>query len=136
MKARILVVDDVSQWRGIIKRALEKKYEVDTASSLKEALAFLEQHGPYQVVITDIGLSEDETNTDGIDILKFVYEHSPGTKTIAVSGRAAEADRERFKTEYHALDYLKRDVLFKDRNVFIDLVDEGVYLSHISKRED
>jgi len=127
-----LVVDDLELWRYIIKTALEEKYQVDTAASLEEAQSLLRNSGPYQVVITDIGLSEKETNTDGIDVLKAVQKLSPTTKTIAVSGRAAVADKEKFKEDYHALVYLERDVLYDDDNMdaFIDWVDKGVALSH------
>lgn len=126
MTDRILVVDDLDVWRGIIKRSLERhNYEVDTASSLKTALDLVSNSGPYQVVITDIGLGEKETNTDGLDVLRAVRELSPNTVTIAVSGRAAHADEEKFKHEYGALAYLDRNRL-TDMKSFIDLVADAV----------
>jgi DNA-binding NtrC family response regulator len=129
MKDRVLVIDDLALWRNIIKEALEENYEVDTAASLKEALDLLLAADPYQVVITDIGLSENETNTDGIDILKAVHRHSPTTQTIAVSGRSAVANQQKFQEEYHALVFLDREVLFNDMDEFIAWVAKGVALS-------
>jgi two-component system, sporulation sensor kinase A len=129
MRARVLVVDDEKSWRGIIKRCLQEKYDVDTVESLKEALERLETEEPYHVVITDIGLSRVETNEDGFIILQKVYECWPMTSTIAVSGQPREVDSQRLKDEYHILEYLNREVLNKNRDVFIKLVDEGVKLS-------
>lgn len=136
MTARVLVVEDTKIWRNNIKRALQKKYHVDTADSLKQALDLLRNSEPYQVVITDIGLSKDETNTDGIELLKEVHRHWPTTMTIAVSGRAVTVNQEKFKKEYDALVYLERDILSEDRNTFIDWVDTGVALSREAEKED
>src|SRR6266542_3299645 len=111
MKDRILVVDDLEEWRYIIKDVLDGKYHVDTAASLKEALKLLRSAPPYQVVVTDIGLSSDQTNTEGLDLLKEIHRRAPATRTIAVSGRPAQADKERFNATYHTLVYLERDVL-------------------------
>jgi len=132
MKARILVVDDLEEWRYIIKDALEEKYDIETAASLKEAVKLLRSTPPYQVVVTDIGLSSDQTNTDGLDLLKEIHWRSPATRTIAVSGRPALADKERFNATYHTLVYLERDVLSNDIDTFIDWVDKGVELSRQS----
>ncbi len=136
MEARILVVDDDKIWRRNIKRALKDKYCVDTAGSLKEAFGLLKKNKPYHMIITDIGLSKDETNTDGIDILKFAHESSSTTQTIAISGRAANVDEEQFKKEYHVLAYLDKEILSKDRESFVQLVDKGVAISFEAKEKE
>jgi DNA-binding NtrC family response regulator len=135
MKARILVVDDMELWQDIIRDALEEDYHVETAASLEETLTLLNNSEPYQVVVTDIGLSKEETNTDGIDVLKAVHKLSPTTRAIAVSGRAATADRKRFEEEYHALVYLERDVLYDDMDAFVEWVARGVALAESEEKE-
>lgn len=129
MKPRVLVVDDLELWREILKDLLEGDYTVDTAASLEEARDLLTSAEPYQVVITDIVLSDDETNTDGIEILRDVHRLSPTTQTIAISGRAADVNKEQFEKKYHALVYLERDYLSNDIDGFIDWVAKGVALS-------
>jgi CheY-like chemotaxis protein len=128
MQYRILVVDDQKIWRNIMLRVLGKKYDVELASSLSEALEKLEDSSPYQVVITDIGLSDDPLNIDGIYLLKEIHRRWPTISLIAISGRPASVDREQFKAEYHALDYIDRE-LFDDRESFMNLIEKGVYLS-------
>ena len=135
MKARILVVDDTRIWRNSMKRALQHKYEVDTAASYQEALTLLRSAPPYQVVVTDIGLSGDETNTDGIDLLLDVKALSPTTMTIAVSDRPATVNKESFAQKYQAITYLEREILSKERETFVAWVDQGVMLSRQAKDE-
>jgi len=128
MNDRVLVVDDTKICRNNIKRYLQNTYQVDTAASLEEALNLLMNSGPYQVVITDIGLSTDETDTEGIDLLKAINKHWPTTMTIAISGRATVVNVDKFREEYHTLDYLPRDIL--DKAKITALVERGVVLSH------
>jgi DNA-binding NtrC family response regulator len=134
-KARVLVVDDLELWRDILKDVLEENYAVDTAASKEEALGLLTAVGTYQMVITDIGLTNEETNTDGIEILKAVHKLSPTTQTIAISGRAAVVNKEQFEKEYHTLVYLERDYLSNDINGFIDWVAKGVALSREAEKK-
>jgi DNA-binding NtrC family response regulator len=133
MDAHILVVDDLPAWREIMREILAEQYNVDTAASLAEAMRLLDTAGPYDVIVTDIGLSSDEMNTDGIDLLKLVHQRSPRTQTIAVSGRAASADLEWFCREYHSLIYLDRDVLSDDLQTLLDWVDKGVQISRATE---
>lgn len=125
MKPRILIVDDTELWRKILSELLEEKYLVDTAASFDEAIHFMRQED-YQVVITDIGLTEQETNTDGVELLKVVHRISPHTKTIAISGRAANANEEKFKEQYHTMVYLDRGDLSENIEIFIDWVERGI----------
>src|SRR5205807_1300589 len=118
-------VDDIELWRRILSDLLEDKYLVDTAASLEEAI-HLVRNVDYQVVVTDIGLSEQETNADGVELLKAVHRISPHTKTIAISGRAAIADEKRFKEQYNAMVYLDRGDLSDNLEAFFDWVEKGI----------
>jgi DNA-binding NtrC family response regulator len=134
MEGRVLVVDDLAIWRDIISELLQDRYSVDTADSLSQAIATLDAYGPYDVVVTDIGLAANESNTDGIDLLKLIYKRSPQTKTIAVSGRAAIADRDRFRQEYHTMVYLDRSELSDNLYQLVEWVDHGVNLARGSQK--
>ncbi len=136
MRARVLVIDDMELWRKILEAVLEEDYIVDTAASLEEALDLLRSAGPYQVIITDIALSGEETNTDGIEILKAAHRLSPTTQTIAISSRAADVNEEEFKKDYNALVYLKRNYLSDDMDGFIDWVARAVTLSREAERKN
>ncbi len=131
MKPRILIVDDEELWLELLKEHFEDElsYQVDTAASLEEAVSLLKKQNQYHVVITDIGLTKQEENTDGIDVLKAAQKYSPNSQTIAVSGRAAKANKEQFKKAYHALEYFEREVLSDDLDRFVEKVAEGVAIS-------
>ena len=129
MKSRILIVDDMEMWREILRDTFEQTYSVDTADSLTEALQLLGKPEQYQVLITDIGLSDNENNTEGLDVLRAAHRLSPSTVAIAITGRPTIADKETFKKEYHVLEYLDRGDLVEDLDAFIRLVDTSAAYS-------
>jgi len=64
--ARILVVDDESEIRGLLKEILaDEGYEVDVAADASEARAIRTQHDP-DLVLLDIWMPD----TDGITLLR------------------------------------------------------------------
>ena len=66
MSARILVIDDEDSMCSFMEIMLAKEgYQVDTANSGKEGLAFLKNHG-YDLVIADLNMPE----MTGIDVLR------------------------------------------------------------------
>lgn len=68
MKRRILLVDDELAILLTLKAILEiHGFEVETASSAKEAISKLPTSGPYQMVITDMRM---ETETAGYDVIR------------------------------------------------------------------
>ena len=81
-QTRILVVDDSPATVEIIRRNLEAAgYGVFTASSVDEALAFLEHHA-VDLVITDIKMPK----VSGLDLLKYVKENVRETEIMLITG--------------------------------------------------
>ena len=108
---RILVVDDLADWRLTLRGLLtDAGYQVKTAESLPGAIALLEsQH--FDLALVDLRLDEtDEDNTAGLDLAQEIRQHWPRTKTVIITGygtperlrRAMEPDEQghRLADEY------------------------------------
>ena len=81
-RAKILVVDDSPGTLEVIQRNLEAAgYEVFTAPSVEEAIAFLEQNS-VDLVITDIKMPK----VSGLELLKYVKENVKGTEIMIITG--------------------------------------------------
>jgi DNA-binding NtrC family response regulator len=79
---KILVVDDSTPTLEVIQRNLEAAgYEVFTAPSVEEAIAFLEQNS-VDLVITDIKMPK----ISGLDLLKYVTENIKATEIMIITG--------------------------------------------------
>jgi len=93
--ARILVVDDESEIRGLLKEILaDEGYEVDVAADAAEARARRSQHDP-DLVLLDIWMPD----TDGITLLReWAQSNGAGCPVVMMSGHgtvetAVEATR-------------------------------------------
>ena len=127
MILRVLVVEDHPAWLTILKEDLEElsaeNFRVTTASSLDEAITHLKRE-TYHVVVTDIGLTEDTADIGGIKLLEWLKINCPITRALAISGRAATGfDKEKFKQQYHVLEYLDRSDY--DSEEFVRLVERA-----------
>lgn len=82
---RILCVDDERNVLRALERIfLDDDYEIVLADSGEEGLKLLDSRGPFQVVISDYRMPV----MTGVDFLKVVYERSPDTVRIVLSGYA------------------------------------------------
>lgn len=86
-KHRILVVDDLADWRKTLSGLLrEEEYKVDSASSFEEAMTLLRSK-EFDLVITDVRLDEtDENNTQGLDIASEIILNWSAIKIIIITG--------------------------------------------------
>ena len=76
MKRRILLVDDELAILLTLRAILEMNgFEVETASNGAEAIAKLQQGGPYHMVITDLKM---ESETAGYDVMHAAKQLSNG----------------------------------------------------------
>ena len=79
---RILVIDDNTEFRGMLKTALETAdYEVVEAKDGYEGCELYE-NSPCDLVITDIFMPEKE----GLETIQDLINHDPDVKIIAISG--------------------------------------------------
>src|SRR5687767_6611765 len=102
--ARILVVDDESEIRGLLKEILaDEGYEVDVAADAAEARAIRTQHDP-DLVLLDIWMPD----TDGITLLReWAQPNGASCPVVMMSGHgtvetAVEA------TRLGAFDYVEK----------------------------
>ena len=111
MSHRILVVDDDSDTRLLNKCALElQNYNVDLAASCDEALLFLAEHTPPDVILLDLSMP----GLSGTDFIQKLQQN-PRWETISViiiSGwdnleqRAREMGAQGFIRKPFGLDFL------------------------------
>jgi len=80
--ARIIVIDDEDDLRGILRLMLEAHgHEVDEAATGSEGLRAIRGQR-YDLVITDVLMPED----DGVSIAKQLPSIQPEAKVLAISG--------------------------------------------------
>lgn len=86
--ARILIIDDDSKIRSLIRRFLEKEgYEVAEAPNGSIALD-MQRKNPADLIITDIFMPEKE----GTEFIMDMSVEFPKVKVIAMSGGGNVAD--------------------------------------------
>jgi two-component system chemotaxis response regulator CheY len=72
MAKTILIVDDSSSLRTVVKMALQRAgYEVHEAGDGQEALGKLDQLGKVHLIVSDVNMP----NMDGITFVKHVKQH-------------------------------------------------------------
>lgn len=85
---KVLFVEDDELIRGVTKRGLEKSVsQITCVSSPEEALKEMSQT-PYDIMVTDLGLSGDTPESDnaGLRLIKCVRETYPNTEVILQTG--------------------------------------------------
>ena len=79
---RILVIDDDSQVRAMLKQMLEREgYEVAAAPDGKVGMRDHQQNA-FDLIITDLFMPEKE----GLETIRELKQDYPGVKIIAISG--------------------------------------------------
>jgi len=58
-------------------------YEVDTAEDGARGISLIERNS-YDLIVTDLKMPD----TDGMEVLKYIREHSPDTLCIILTGTA------------------------------------------------
>ena len=84
----ILLVEDEDGVRALIRRVLERNYEVLEAASEVSALDLARVSGKLDLIVTDLDLREGE----GRRLAGLVKILHPEVKTILISGYAPEID--------------------------------------------
>jgi len=82
--AEILILDDEPIVGDRLKPALEKRgHRVETFTCSQAAIDRLAQKH-YDILVTDLKMK----GPSGLDVLRFVKEHSPTTRVIVITGYA------------------------------------------------
>lgn len=108
-KARILVVDDEDELRTLLTDIIIKAgYEAATASDGDEAIGMVKKT-KYDVALLDIKMP----NLSGIEVLKYIQEHSRDTKAIILTGYA-DLKHAMEAREYGAHDFISKPYKIED----------------------
>jgi DNA-binding NtrC family response regulator len=93
MEKTTLIVDDEISYLLAARKVLQSRVmSVEVAETFEKAIALLSEK-EYFTVIIDIRLSGVDA-TEGVEILRFVKEKSPNTKTIICTGYGSETIKE------------------------------------------
>ena len=85
----VLVVEDDSALRKVIVSFLnERNYQVAAASDGSEALAILDESGPFDLLLSDIILPGEFS---GQELAKEITRRQPSVKILLMSGYASDA---------------------------------------------
>ncbi len=84
MKHRVLLVDDEQRVLDGYRRNLRKEFDLDTASSGREALTKIHPAVPFAVVVSDFQMPE----MNGVQFLSEVAKRTPDTARIMLTGQA------------------------------------------------
>jgi DNA-binding NtrC family response regulator len=119
-KARLLIVDDEKDLRTLLSDVLlTQGYEISSAEDGEEAIAML-QRDKYDLTLLDLQMP----NVDGIQVLKFIKEHSPKTRAIVLTGYAdlkhAMEAKEFGASDFIGKPYKLHDVLSTIERVLIE----------------
>jgi two-component system, NtrC family, nitrogen regulation response regulator NtrX len=84
---RILVVDDLPDWRSTLGGLLEDEgYEVQVAGSSSQALELLASNR-FDLAVLDLRLDEtDEGNTEGLNLAAKIKKRLPEVKIVIITG--------------------------------------------------
>lgn len=126
MRKRILVVDDVPDWRAQLQSILKNSYEVETVDSYDAAMAVI-RRGEVDLVIVDLRLSPtDENDRQGMALLKSLAEYR--INAIVLTGYAELDIREEAEESYNAFDFIDKSVLANNFQKIVDVVGEAFNL--------
>jgi len=122
MNKRILVVDDVPDWRATLHEALNGDYQVKTVDNYQSAMAVIEQRDA-ELVIVDLRLSPtDENDRQGMDLLKQLARYR--INAIVLSGYSDQALQDEAEEEYQAFDFIDKSTLGRNLQQLRDVVKE------------
>jgi DNA-binding NtrC family response regulator len=83
-KARILIVDDETDLRTLLRHILTAQgYQITDAEDGEEAIELIKKQ-KFDIALLDIQMP----NINGIQVLKYIKEHSPQTKAVMLTGYA------------------------------------------------
>ncbi len=111
-QGRVLVVDDLEQWREELVETLQRGgFEVDSASTATQALEQLNR-SPYHLLVLDIRMVDaDQSNTGGIELLDELDKRglSEATKVIILSAYGTKEQMRMAFRDHKVADFLSKD---------------------------
>ena len=128
MRKRILVVDDVQDWRAQLQAILRqtREYEVQTVDNYQEALEVVKRR-EAELVIVDLRLSPtDETDRQGMQLLEELAKYK--INAIVLTGYPEQALKEEAEEQYKIFDFIDKGKLAGNFQRLRDVVREAFSL--------
>jgi DNA-binding NtrC family response regulator len=126
MRKRILVVDDVPDWRAQLRAILKSDYEVKTVDSYEDAIQVV-RNREVELAIVDLRLSpSDESNRQGMDLLRVLAEYR--INAIVLTGYPEEEIKEEAEEKYNAFDFIDKATLANNFQRVREVVSEAFNL--------
>lgn len=126
MYKRILVVDDVPDWRATLSEALNQDYDVNTVDNFNSAMEVIQKR-EAELVIVDLRLSpSDENDRQGMELLKQLAKHR--INSIVLTGYSDQALKEEAEEEYEAFDFIDKSTLGRNLQQLRDVVEDAFKL--------
>jgi len=111
MRGKILIVEDLTDWRDLLRGLLEREgYQVVAVSTLLEAQDRIEHTADLDLAILDMRLVEtEETNEDGMRLLAEIRSRPNPTQVIMITGHGTMETQRRAFREFHAFDFFRKE---------------------------
>ncbi len=125
MKKRILVVDDVPDWRATIQAIFRQmnEFEVQSVESYQEAMEVV-RNRDVELVIVDLRLSPtDESDRQGMELLKELAKHR--INAIVLTGYPEESLQQEAEEKYKIFDFIDKGELAGNFQYLRDVVREA-----------
>jgi len=110
-RARVLVVEDETEWQDLVGELLtDGGHTCRAASTYENALAMLDRES-FNVVFLDMMLREFDLpvrNGTGWRLLDYLVEHRPRTRVVVLSGRATAGDAARLVRDYPIIAFIDK----------------------------
>ena len=126
MRKRILVVDDMPDWRAQLEDILTSDYEVKTVASYDAAMEVIRKR-EVELVIVDLRLSPtDETDRRGVDLLRQLTEYR--INAIVLTGYPEHNIQQECEEKYYAFDFIDKAKIAGNLQLVRDVVREAFSL--------
>lgn len=123
MRKRILVVDDVPDWRATLENILKTEFDVVTVDGYHSAMDVV-RNQEVDLVIVDLRLSPtDENNRDGMRLLEKLMEYR--INAIVLTGYPEQTLQEEAENKYQAFEFIDKDSLASNFQRIREIVREA-----------
>lgn len=139
MRGSILIVEDFSDWRDLLRGLLAREgHEVTAVATIEEAREYLATATNLDLAILDIRLVEaDEKNEDGMRLLAEIdAAGQPAgqsfTRVIMITGHGTMETQRRAFRQFRAFDFFRKEEF--DSETFRESVQEAVEAAAQARR--
>jgi PAS domain S-box-containing protein len=120
-RLRLLLVEDHDSTREVLARILRRAgHRVHGAATGAQALQFLKSDGPFDALISDLGLPD----RSGFDLLREIRVDHPSIPAIALSGYGMDEDVKRAKDAGFTA-HLVKPIPFDQLRAILDQIATG-----------